>query len=427
MVLHNLSMKKVFELSGFNGGVFLLMVLSSLGSELFANGLDLGLSYGSRYVNMGGNQVSLANDAYAPFYNPAGMMGLEGASFAADLSSLILSYEAPIGGANAQRTSDISVNPLFYFGGAKKLNEWIALGIGFYPTALQGATFSHVNYGAGLRDKEFSDRLVRLELSPSLALKVIDPISVGVSWRLGYTRYDKSGGAFGVPGQALYLASSVSAWDAKGVKLGAFLNNWNGLSAAMTYRFEIDTQLQGQTDVDGGAGAAPASTTQNVKLPAQFQAGISYEWIPKKLTTALGYEYTISNVIEADRPVIQGLPPAATATPLHWKNGHTVHVGGEYVFDLGATRKLRTGLGFCWDKGVTRNTEPSPVVAPAADYYGYSAGAQFEQGSNTYGLGLNYGQYAARTAALDYPSASIFPGKYSLKILLAVLDYQFRF
>ena len=70
---------------------------------LYAGGLDLTLLHGSRYVGLGGQQIALAADAYAPFYSPASMMGINKGAVAVNFNPLFFQYRAPIGADNNQR------------------------------------------------------------------------------------------------------------------------------------------------------------------------------------------------------------------------------------------------------------------------------------------------------------------------------------
>lgn len=408
----------------------LTLVLSSVYSIVSASGLDLTLLYGSRYVALGGTQVSLSGDAYGPFYNPATMTGVNRFALALDSSNLVTQYEAPIGGT--ARDSDIGWGPLFYVGSVYRLSDQIVFGIGIYPTALQGGKFSHVAYGTGnLADKESSNRLVRIEFAPSVAVKMAEHFSLGASYRFGYTRYEKAGGIF----TAVHLDSTLSNWDAKGFKAGAFLNDWHGFSAGLTYRIRTDLQLDGNTTLTSPTATVDFSSTQQISIPAQLQVGVTYEWIPKKFLSVICYEYTWNDMIVNDTTTSPGIGAVLgtgsddVTTPLHYKNGHTLHVGTEYVFELSKDNNLRTGVGLGYDKAVTREGKPVPALAPAADYYGGAIGAQWEQKTHTYGVAFNYGQYSSTSSSIDADviPGTVFPGKYSLKSFLAVLDYQWKF
>src|SRR4051812_2731737 len=80
---------------------------------VLAGGLDLEFYYGSRYIYLGGNQVAISRDAYAPFYNPAAMTAVDRPTIAINSTTLIDQFTAPIGAANQLRKSEVPINELF--------------------------------------------------------------------------------------------------------------------------------------------------------------------------------------------------------------------------------------------------------------------------------------------------------------------------
>ncbi len=199
--------------------------------------------------------------------------------------------------------------------------------------------------------------------------------------------------------------------------------------------------LEGSTRyLDVLGGDANLSTTQKLSIPAQFQVGIAYEWIPNKWLAAITYDYTLNEVIKADAmtvsgfssqpiPQFSGITSDIVSVPLHYKNGHTLHMGTEYVFDLAKEARIRTGIGLGYDREVTRNNFPSPALAPSADYYGYCIGAQYERPNDTFGLSFNYGQYKSNTDTIDpsVTAGTVYKGQYALTEAMITLDYQFKF
>lgn len=420
--------------------LFIFVLLSFVSLQVKAGGLDLDLLYGSRYVSMGGNHVTIVDDAYGPFYNPATMAYVKRPSLAFNSSTLMFGYEAPIGADNQQRKTDINYGPLFYMGAVYPWTDRISFGFAVYPTALQGGKYKNIDYGP-FTGKEYGNQLVRIEIAPAVSVKLHDHFSLGATYKVAYTRYDKTVGVFN-GGSSMVLDSSVSTWDAQGLKVGALVNDIGGLSFGVTYRPQLDLELSGKTNVLY-AGNTPngenARTTQKISIPAQLQIGASYEWIKDRLLSVFTYEYTENSVLKEDAPVINAtedipalgsvLTADNTKGPLNYKDGHTIHVGSEYTFQLANQRKLRTGAGVVWDKTVTSKTTPNPALAPSADYYGAALGGQYDIGKHIFGMALNYGQYSHVSTDIETPALDlkVFKGKYALRVFFAVLDYQFKF
>jgi long-subunit fatty acid transport protein len=400
---------------------------------VLASGLDLDLIHGTRYISLGGNQVAIAKDAYAPFYNPAGMTSVESGTFALNLNNLVHQYGAPIGADNAQRKSQWNWGPLFYMGGVYRALDRLALGFAVFPTALQGGKFSPVDYGpAGtpLSNLELSNKLVRIEAAPTIAVKVIEHLSLGLSYRIAYTRYDKAGGIFSsVAGaNAVHFDSTLTGWDFDTFKAGLMLDNWYGFSAALTYRTEGKVKLTGDTTVTTFLGADRVHAEQELNLPSQIQFGLSYDWLPKKLMTAFTYEYTINNVLETDTMTTAHPLVPVVSVPIYYRNGHSFHLGSEYVFNLSGDQNLRTGVGGVLAKTFTQSRYANAILPPASSYLGGALGAQYEVEHQTFGWSFNYGRYEKRVAAVDPTLAGqSFAGKYALDVYLISVDYQYHF
>lgn len=60
----------------FTSGLMLLSAMSWSQSRIYVNEY-LNIGVGSKGLAMGGAQVASANDAFSPYWNPAGMIGNE--------------------------------------------------------------------------------------------------------------------------------------------------------------------------------------------------------------------------------------------------------------------------------------------------------------------------------------------------------------
>ena len=116
--------------------LFIFLVLAS--TNTYGCGLDLTIFYGSRQGGLGGQQIAISTDDYAPFYNPAAMMGVENGTVASGMSPLFIQYEAPMGLTQEKRKSEMTVAPLFYRGGVYLLNKYFISGLVFYRTGFRG-------------------------------------------------------------------------------------------------------------------------------------------------------------------------------------------------------------------------------------------------------------------------------------------------
>ncbi len=401
-------------------------------SFAFASGFDLTISHGSRQGGLGGQQIAISEDAYAPFYNPAAMMGVGRFQLATSFAPLFIQYDAPIGSADASRSSDVSLAPLFFLGGVYRITDRIVSGIAIYPTALQGGKFSNVDYSDGLSDRSLEQAIYRIEASPSLSYELTDHFSVGASWRLGMMKLQSKSGVFaGTAG--LTSESDVSAWDFKGMKFGVHGSSIAGFNFGLTYRPRLSTSLKGKTDLEeddlGLLGVPEVNdipTSVSLKIPAQLQASASYELIPNRFLMAFTWEYTWNSVVERLTLINRTTGTTLLESETDWKDSNTFHLGGEYSFRLKSQRTLRMSAGLAFDQATTRSTLPNPVGPSANHYIGYTAGAQLLQGDHTIGLAANYGSYSKRSTTVPAGN-SVFAGVYKTTAFMMIADYQLSF
>jgi long-subunit fatty acid transport protein len=419
-------------ISYFRQGILFVSIFF-VAEAAVASGLDSTLIYGSRQVGLGGQQIAISTDAYAPFYNPAALMGIKKASLVFGTSPLFVKYEAPIGLLSEKRKSELTIAPLFYGGAAYRLSDRIVFGFGFYPTALQGGKFKNVDYSDDLTNKTFELALYRFELAPSLSAQLSDHFSLGASWRIGYTKIKTNAGVFAGPAGA-FVSSTLTSWDFKGFKFGAHLNDYEGFNAGLTLRLETELQLTGKTSIEddglnllGGAARLDNIPTSLVlPIPAQIQAGLSYEWIRDRFLTALTWEYTFNSAVKRLTRFNRANSGVIADVETNWRNSNTLHLGAEYTFALADSRKLRTGAGLAWDQATTRRNLPNPVGPPANHYFGGSLGAQYLWGKHIVGIAGNYGSYSKRANSVPAGNA-VFTGKYQLTAYQVVADYQINF
>jgi len=415
-----------------------LIGFSLISSSSYASGLDLIMYYGTRSTGLGGAALATATDGYAPFYNPAAMTKIDKGVSAINFVPLFNRYKAPMGANNAEKTGDWYFGPLFYMGGAYKLGDRWAVGLAAYPTALQGGKFDHQNFGP-VTDKEYSVRLVRLIIGPSVAFKINDYVSVGASYHIGYNQYKKQVGVNNPlnPAQSIHLSSKVSQWDFKGAKISAHFGKYKGLSGAIAYRIPVKLKMKGSTTVTTGLGPAKFDTTQSITMPGQFEASLAYEWVPDTFLTHFAYQYTFNSVLKKDEATLKGSQAVLGAgfagdrvsRRLGYKDGQTFHMGAEYTFHPSNKDRVRVGAGTGIDLAFTTENLSSPVLQPANVGVIYGLGTSWARGNHEFGLGATYYDNSKKVSTLDASinQSQSYAGKYTGQTVTGVIDYQMKF
>jgi long-subunit fatty acid transport protein len=395
-----------------------------------AGGLDLSTAYGARIASMGGGHITLGTDAMAPFYNPATMSAVQQFAFTANFFPLVYQNEAPVGADNASKKSKTGLAPLFYLGSVYRVHERIHLGLAVYPTALQGQTFTGVDYNDALTDKELHVRLVRIEIAPSISFEILPQFSAGLSYRIGYTQYEKKAGAFLAPEQGgSYSDMTVNSWDAKGLKLGIHLEDYHGFSFGAAYRLQQKLKLTGDSTIESALGENTLPAEQHVTIPMRLELGTSYRFYNDQLTAALSYAFTQNSKIKLDDTRVTGIDNSLTQQPLNYSDGHTFSLGMDYRQEFAANRHYRVGAGYTYDRRVTNKRYPNPTLPAPASYHGINFGGGYGWNIHSLGLSVNMGRYSYTATDLggDLIPQTTFEGTYKSGSIGAILEYQIQF
>jgi long-chain fatty acid transport protein len=181
--------------------LIILSLLIFLASSVLANGLSLN-SIGTKAIGMGGAFIGLANDYSAIYWNPAGITRVKGPQVAFFITDIIptgtykLTFPASMGGA----TVDTETKPNHYIGpnimGYLPLfcGERLFAGLGaFVPAGLgaewEGKDLAAFSGPAGTAF-EWMSKIGVFNISPGIAFKLNDKISVGAALNVFYGMMD---------------------------------------------------------------------------------------------------------------------------------------------------------------------------------------------------------------------------------------------
>lgn len=168
-----------------------ILFLSSLS---LANGLNLN-GLGAKAVSMGGAFVGLADDYSAIFWNPAGIAQFKQTTFGFSGDDIIPSgtYKFDFMGMTFVNAKTVSKH---YFTGMaayyQPIGEKMVAGIGVYtPSGLgadwQGSDFSMITNG---KTYEWMSKIAVVTISPALAYRISDQVSVGATFNINYGMFD---------------------------------------------------------------------------------------------------------------------------------------------------------------------------------------------------------------------------------------------
>jgi long-chain fatty acid transport protein len=301
------------------------------------------------------------------FWNPATMTDMPGLQ--SDSSAAVIApfaklnttagsspgyFNPVLGGSSSGNVGEAAFLPSSY--SSWQVNDRLWLGVASNaPYGLMtkpDATWAGRAYGN-------SNKLFSLEVTPTVAYKVNDWLSVGAGLRVLYfdVRYTTA-----VPGRAPAPYWSVAGLDADntsvGFNLGATIKPWAGGEIGIGYRSMVQQDLTG--NFSGGEAFAPSLNVPaglaglllnhpvkaRLVLPETLTVGLKQD-LNQQFSVALGAEWTNWSRLRAPRiydTYTGRLHAAAPDLPLDYRDGWYFSVGGEYRINPVWT--VRAGLGY---------------------------------------------------------------------------------
>jgi long-chain fatty acid transport protein len=416
---------------------FLVVLLFSATSAM-AGGFRLPEA-GAKAMGMGFAFTAQADDPSAIYFNPAGIIQLEGTnvmvggSYIKENGAEFTGTTPLTGGLSASETQK---NLDFFVPNAyitRKASPNFAYGVGvFVPFGLGQEYENRVT-------SIFRNQITKIELetfvvNPTVAFKVNEVLSVGagIDFMYGKAKLQKAGVVnIGSPLDIfqLDLDGDGTAW---GYNFGLLLTPSKSVKIGAAYRspFKLDIK-EGDVklfDINGTAPFVPnpapppaaftaaqifGGTSFNTKgsttinMPATFDLGVAY--ILERLTLEVDASWTFWHSFGALNIDIKNntalLPDSRS--PKNWNDVVAIYVGGEYR----VTDPLALRLGFRYD--------PTPVPAetmgpelPDSDKLYYCAGAGYKYRNWTFDLAYMYVDKKDRTVNNQTPNGVPTPLNY---------------
>ncbi len=426
-----------------------VLVLSTLAS---ANGLNLN-GLGSRAQAMGGAFVGIANDFSAVFWNPAGAAGFRKELFGFYATDLIPSatYRVPSAIPEIPYLVDAKTQTSHYLGGLaayyKPISSRVVVGLGLgTPSGLgtmwDGEDFTPLTGGTAY---EWSSKVGVFSISPLVAVKLSDVISVGATVNVNYGMFNLK-----MP------AGTVNVGEGPGIPippgpldLGQYEENMNGWGIGATFGvlvtpsdrlgFGLTVRTPSTISFNGTANMPtlpvyelPGSSDLKRKIawPLWIAGGISFRPVPRLLLSA---DVHWTQWSKLDRITTEYLESAwqtlvemsgMDVRVLDWKDATQFRFGAEY--SLNASTFLRGGY--------YHDPAPAPlatlnVLLPSHSFNAVSLGVGKTISDLQLDFGLEYLMGNKRTAWVPMPPAlpGAMPGVYGMKIVVPTVSVSYKF
>jgi long-chain fatty acid transport protein len=334
---------------------------------------------------LGAAYVAHTSGADTAYYNPANMafmadkQYIEGGITLANLPRNTYTLGAPVSGESEEE--NILIPNIHYVANAIGGFRW-----GVSLTAPGGLTKRWKTPFQKASAEEFTLKII--ELSPSIAYKVADNLSIGGGIRVIYSEgVVKSNSADAaaidprVPSAARDMNGNTVAY---GYNLALAYKPTSDINMALTYRSNVDLKESGTAKIS----AAPFGTLYNgdasvtVPLPAALNLAVSKTW-NNKFTLEFDYERTFWSTYENLDFEYTGkgsafVPPAFdNPIPRNWQDTNTFRVGATAVLD----NKFTVMMGFAVDQTPVP-TKTIGFELPDSDAKIFSMGFKYQQSEN---------------------------------------------
>lgn len=347
--------------------VFASLLLSG---PALAGGYDTPMLYTAEHMGGGGAAVAGVDDPSALFHNPAGLARTGTFSGIADLSYLSGWIKGSPGAADAGRSiqSEQTEAPFFLLGVAGALTDKISAGMGFYPIASAGGAYEHKIAGNPALD---STKLVFLELSPGLAMKLPGRVNLGLGYRYTIMTLTRKTEPEGVdPTTDFELSGNHAAgfraglqWTAMEEKTGPL-----GLELGLSYRHRVIIPVSAP---EGTAVFKFKDITSTFTLPSRLILGLKAKRSGYHLNLDLEHGFNSQNQeselrgMQLNPTTGEEIAELGVKNIFAWQDSQTLRVGAELPIPK-TDRKFVARVGYVHDGVTSSKVYPTAFGTPPA-------------------------------------------------------------
>ncbi len=363
-----------------------LMAAMTLG--LHSNGLNLN-GNGTKAISMGGAFIGLADDYSAVFWNPAGLTQMKEGQVAVFLTDIIPkgTYQFDLLGIDTQTESKhYPSGGLGYF---KPLSKKLVVGIYAHVPSGVGGTWKGDELAilSGGVPFDWSSQVGQISLSPAIAFKVSDQLSLGLAVNINY----------GLLKMKRPTDLGQYEEDLNGIAFGAtfglMFKPSDKFSIGLSFKPPMKVKVKGDAMMPGAALFGLPGTDEGERettWPMWFGAGIALK--PTDcLTVTVDAQYTNWKKMESI-PISYTNPgwiaffEAGSELLLKWKDAVQWRFGLEYK--VSENFALRGGF---YTDPVVSPIDTHNILLPELGYNFITFGFGYKKGKIKLDVGVEYG------------------------------------
>lgn len=371
---------------------------------------------GGRYANLG--------DASAVRVNPANILSSESPEllFSTGLWHGDIKFRSDSG--NSLEHQDQWQYPASVYGVVPIIPGTVAFGIGVSSPYGLGATYrrdSALKYQV-----PYESSLLALSITPAIAWKVHEDVSIGIGLDIMYARLEINQLVPLGPG----FPDGEFKFAGEGWGLGGYMGiTWNlapGHRVAVVGRLPMRVEYDGSFEAQRLPNAGPGRNNRSAfysDMTFPGSVALGYGWdVTEKLTLGMDFKWS-ANSSHDDIPLETSDSSAwlpQQSVPLNWKNSIDLGMGATYA--VCKNWKVRTGYLFSENSMPDSTYTPS---IPAYDRHIFSLGLGWEGKRNT--VDLTYGFIWNPGRTVREASVAAFNGRYKHQWHVLALSITHKF
>ena len=389
---------------------FILLPAAALGHGFLINELD------TKAFSMGGAFVAQADNPSAVYFNPAGMVELDGTQMSAGFSIILPSFSFKSNGTSAFGQAGEKTDakdqtffiPNIYL--THKLNDQWSLGLGGFSNFGLSTQWPDDWEGRFITGGTEAS-LVTGSINPVVAFRPTEKVSLGggiVAQYVDITLKNKRFLGLGAPEADVKLSGDNWGW---GWNLSLMLWLTEELKFGASYRSRIKQEIDGKTEITGlgalGLSDIKRDTSADIELPDIVYLGLAWSRGPWTLEFDgqwTGWSSYDELAADFDQPIFGS---TGISSDKNWKDVWAYRFGANYR--LNDNWDLRAGI--VYDESPIPDETFDPLV-PSGDRWLYALGLGYNTDRFTIDFGYNYLDDESRVfdnEAGDY-NQSIAPG-----------------
>ena len=348
-----------------------------LSTNIFGSGFQIN-EQGARAMAMGGAFTGLANDPSAVYFNPAGIVNLQGTHFSAGVSLIApsSSFRGPAPAVDEYELNSQLFTPFNFYFTHQLSDEWY---VGF------GANNP---YGLGTKwDDDWVGRYLALDteirtffFNPVVAYKINDQLSVsaGVTFAYGDVKIIRYTPLYPFDGEAqVSLKGDGTAW---GFTAGVLYKPMEDLSFGISFRSEAPFTFEGDATSDGPdqfSALLPAGNiSADFTTPMNLTFGVAVN--PTECLTVTGdFQYVGWSSYDVLAVDFEDPNQTDISSERNYNNSWIARLGAEYWLSDG----LALRAGFLYDKNPVDDERVEPTL-PDSDRLGFNIGIGYDLTEN---------------------------------------------